>query len=212
MGIALGAVLTLCACGSSGPGAALSPIIPPGPRVMSGCIVHHDLTLQGATIDGATGGIDVQSTATGPGFAPGAPCIPSMLETLVGDTVYAIPAIPAGDVLGCHLPIEDVYFAPGAGYKTGLVAATIECQQSGATGQGQRVWWGGVVSGILATPPPAPQETQGPLPNSNQVVCRILLTMRDGDPSQPVMELVEGTTQRVCHSFSILTRPEAITS
>jgi hypothetical protein len=36
--------------------------------------------------------------------------------------------------------------------------------------------------------------------------------MRDGDPNQPVMELVEGTTQRVCQSFSMLTRPESVTS
>jgi hypothetical protein len=215
----MGTLLALSACGSgSGPHTALSPIIPPGSRQMTACYIHHDLTLAGDTIDGRTGGIDVQYTATGPpDFAEGSPCKDTMLQSFVGDTEIPLSTIPDSDVLGCHLPLEDVYVAPGRDYAANLAAATIECQVIGTDGGGHPRWWGGVVSGIPEdrTPAPSPVETQGPLPAAGKVVCRVLFTMTPGsfDPSQPpARELVEGTSQKVCQSLSILNTPLSIMS
>jgi hypothetical protein len=211
-GIGLVALMALCGCAGKPP-VALSPIIPPGPRLMTACYLHHDLTLVGDTIDGRTGGIDVQYTATGgPGFSVGSSCLDSMRESLVGDFVSPLSSIPTGDELGCHLPLEDVYIAPGRDHATNLAAATIECQVIG-TDNGHPRWWGGVVSSTISDSAPAiPAQTQSP--TAGKVVCRILFTETPGsyNPSDgPSRELVVGTSQRVCQSLTLLEKPDSVT-
>jgi hypothetical protein len=59
---------------------------------------------------------------------------------------------------------------------------------------------------------PTPAETQGPLPNPKSVVCRILLTAKDGMYNSTQEELIEGTSQQVCQSiWKKLTGPDNIT-
>ncbi len=135
-----------------------------------------------------------------------------MLDNVLGDTVTPISAIPAHDVLGCHLPLEDVYVLAGPDHGASLAAATIECQEIGTDSQGHPRWWGGIVSGIADdSAQPSPGDTLGPLPAPGRVVCRILLTQTEGDPSQQKpRELVEGTSQKVCRSLSSLTGPDSV--
>jgi hypothetical protein len=218
LGVAVVPLLALSACGGTHGGAprphtALSPTIPPGPRLLTSCFLHHDVTLQGSTIDGPTVGIDIQNATTDqPDFGVGAPCLPSMLSSFVGDTVTPIPAIPSTDVLGCHTRLDDVYVIAGPGHADSLAAATGWCQTVGTDPQGHPRWWGGVVSEIPVDDgsAPTPAETQGPLPNPRSVVCRILITAKAGQFDSTEEELIEGTSKSVCQSIAKLTGPDSI--